>query len=44
MVPNLSGSSVDVAMTRAQSQDRPVEGLKEVFVIDGEGSVISFYP
>jgi hypothetical protein len=44
IVLNLSDSSVDLAKMSAQLHDWPIEGLKEVKVIDGQGNVIDFYP
>lgn len=44
VVLNLTDSAVDPAKLRAQLRDWPIEGLKEVIVIDKQGNVIHFYP
>lgn len=44
IVLNLSDSEVDVAAMRKQLNDWPIEGLKEVTVIDKSGNVVSLYP
>jgi hypothetical protein len=44
IVLNLSDSSVDLSTMSAQLHDWPIEGLKEVKVIDAQGNVIDFYP
>ncbi|MFE4518049.1 putative T7SS-secreted protein [Kitasatospora sp. NPDC056783] len=44
IVLNLSDSDVDVAAMRKQLNDWPIDGLKEVTVIDKSGSVVSLYP
>lgn len=41
---NLTDTPVDVDMMRAQLRDWPIEGLKEVIVIDIQGNVLPFYP
>ncbi|MFD9596201.1 hypothetical protein ACFWA9_26115 [Kitasatospora sp. NPDC059973] len=44
IVLNLSDSGVDAAAMRKQLQDWPIEGLKEIKVIDSSGNVVHFYP
>ncbi|MER6300464.1 putative T7SS-secreted protein [Kitasatospora sp. NPDC001539] len=44
IVLNLSDSDVDVGAMRKQLNDWPIEGLKEVTVIDKSGNVVSLYP
>jgi Contact-dependent growth inhibition CdiA C-terminal domain len=44
IVLNLSDSPVDLEKLSAQLRDWPIEGLKEIKVIDGQGNVIDFYP
>jgi hypothetical protein len=44
IVLNLSDSAVDPAALNAQLHDWPIEGLKEVTVIDKMGNVLHFYP
>lgn len=44
VVLNLTDSAVDPAKLRDQLRDWPIEGLKEVIVIDKQGNVIHFYP
>jgi hypothetical protein len=44
IVLNLSDSSVDLSTMSAQLHDWPIQGLKEVKVIDAQGNVIDFYP
>ncbi len=44
IVLNLSDSPVDLAKMSAQLHDWPIQGLKEVKVIDAQGNVIDFYP
>ena len=44
IVLNLSDSPVDLAKMSAQLRDWPIQGLKEVKVIDALGNVIDFYP
>ncbi|WP_329456341.1 WXG100-like domain-containing protein [Streptomyces sp. NBC_01497] len=44
IVLNLKDSAVDMAKMRSQLQDWPIDGLKEVLVIDGDGNVVNFYP
>lgn len=44
IVLNLSDSPVDLAKMSAQFHDWPIQGLKEVKVIDAQGNVIDFYP
>lgn len=41
---NPSDGSVDPGQLSAQLHDWPIQGLKEVIVIDGQGNVIHFYP
>lgn len=44
VVVNLADSPVDVERLRGQMRDWPIEGLKEVIVIDKNGSVVHLYP
>ncbi|MBE1576967.1 hypothetical protein ACFORH_07325 [Amycolatopsis roodepoortensis] len=44
VVLNLADSNVDPEKLRAQLRDWPIEGLKEIKVIDKNGNVINFYP
>ncbi|MEV1119196.1 hypothetical protein AB0I91_29425 [Actinosynnema sp. NPDC049800] len=44
VVVNLADSPVDVERLRAQMRDWPIEGLKEVIVIDKNGAVVHLYP
>jgi hypothetical protein len=44
IVLNLADSPVSLEKLSAQLHDWPIEGLKEVKVIDGQGNVIDFYP
>ena len=44
VVLNLADSAVDLDTMRAQLRDWPIEGLKEVIVIDKQGNVRHFYP
>ncbi|MPZ83815.1 MAG: hypothetical protein GEV28_26855 [Actinophytocola sp.] len=44
VVLNLADSNVDPDALRAQLRDWPIEGLKEVVVIDKNGNVLNFYP
>lgn len=44
VVLNLADSPVDVERLRSQMRDWPIEGLKEVIVIDRNGTVLHLYP
>ncbi|MGW6918070.1 CdiA C-terminal domain-containing protein [Kitasatospora sp. NPDC054939] len=44
IVLNLSDSEVDLAAMRKQLNDWPIDGLKEVTVIDKAGNVVPLYP
>lgn len=44
VVLNLADSNVDPEKLRAQLRDWPIEGLKEIKVIDKNGNVVNFYP
>jgi hypothetical protein len=44
IVLNLTDSNVDLDRMRAQLRDWPIEGLKEVKVIDKNGNVVDLYP
>ncbi|MCT2587694.1 CdiA C-terminal domain-containing protein [Actinophytocola gossypii] len=44
VVLNLTDSSVSLDAMRNQLRDWPIEGLKEVIVIDADGNVLNFYP
>lgn len=44
IVLNLSDSGVAPGALKAQLNDWPIDGLKEVIAIDGQGNVIHFYP
>lgn len=44
VVLNLSDSAVDLDKMRAQLRDWPIEGLKEIIMIDKQGNVVHFYP
>ncbi|GGU66655.1 hypothetical protein [Lentzea flava] len=44
VVVNLADSNVSVDAMRAQLRDWPIEGLKEVIVIDKNGNVLHIYP
>ncbi|MEU6231808.1 putative T7SS-secreted protein [Kitasatospora sp. NPDC047058] len=44
IVLNLSDSDVDLAAMRKQLNDWPIDGLKEVTVIDKAGNVVPLYP
>ena len=44
VVLNLTDTPVDPKKMRAQLRDWPIEGLKEVIVIDRQGNVLHFYP
>ncbi|WP_158853507.1 CdiA C-terminal domain-containing protein [Saccharothrix deserti] len=44
VVVNLADSPVEVDRLRTQMRDWPIEGLKEVIVIDKNGNVVHLYP
>ncbi|MBP0451290.1 hypothetical protein J5Y04_17320 [Kitasatospora sp. RG8] len=44
IVLNLSDSGVDAAAMRRQLSEWPIDGLKEVKVIDSSGNVVHFFP
>jgi hypothetical protein len=44
IVLNLKDSSVDLQAMRAQLNDWPVNGLKEVIAIDKQGNIVHLYP
>jgi hypothetical protein len=44
IVVNLADSPVDLTSLSAQLHDWPIQGLKEVKVIDPQGNVVDFYP
>lgn len=44
VVVNLADSSADVGKLRSQLHDWPIDGLKEVIVIDKQGNVLHLYP
>jgi hypothetical protein len=44
IVLNLTDSPLDLTKMSAQLHDWPIQGLKEVKVIDAQGNVIDFYP
>ncbi|MEV0193606.1 putative T7SS-secreted protein [Kitasatospora purpeofusca] len=44
IVLNMSDTEVDLATMKKQLQDWPIDGLKEVKVIDKAGNVVHFYP
>lgn len=44
VVLNLTDSNVDADALRTQLRDWPIEGLKEIVVIDKNGNVVNFYP
>lgn len=44
VVVNLADSSAAVGKLRSQLHDWPIEGLKEVIVIDKQGNVLHLYP
>ncbi|MET7696934.1 putative T7SS-secreted protein [Streptomyces sp. NPDC005485] len=44
IVLNLADTPVDPAVLRARLERRPIEGLKEILIVDKSGNVIPFYP
>lgn len=44
IVLNLADSAVDLNAMRTQLRDWPINGLKEIIVIDKQGNVLHFYP
>ncbi|WP_225727124.1 MULTISPECIES: hypothetical protein [unclassified Nocardia] len=44
VVLNLADSNVDLAVMKAQLKDWPIQGLKEVLVIDKTGSIVPLFP
>ncbi|MCX4753119.1 hypothetical protein [Kitasatospora purpeofusca] len=44
IVLNMSDTEVDLVTMKKQLQDWPIDGLKEVKVIDKAGNVVHFYP
>ncbi|WP_433197392.1 hypothetical protein ACQP1G_00900 [Nocardia sp. CA-107356] len=44
IVLNLSDSSVDLTTLKSQLRDWPIQGLKEVIVVDKGGNIVPFFP